>query len=107
MKPIFNGKEIEFVATAGFDRKYGGLEAALYIKIALSVLQKYPVDMLVFEMVGEGLQVRLAGYDFRTNVLDEKTVAWKSKSLPTDTFWLKVDDLGNHFLGTFLFPDEY
>jgi hypothetical protein len=108
MKPIFNGKEIEFVATAGFNEKYGGLEAALYIRIALSVLQKYPVDMLVFEMAGEGVQqVRLAGYDFRTNSLDEKTIAFKAKSLPTDTFWLKIDDLEIKYLGTFLFPDEY
>lgn len=108
MKPRFLGKEIKFVATAFFNEKYGGIEAFSYIKIALSVLQKFPVDMLVFEMVEDGFQqVRLSGYDFQTNILDEKTIAFKTKSLPTDTFWLKIDDLDDYYLGTFLFPDEY
>jgi hypothetical protein len=64
--------------------------------------------MLVFEMTKDGCQqVRLSGYDFITNVLDEKTIAYKAKSLLTDTFWFKVDDYESHYLGTFLFPDEY
>ena len=104
----FNNKEIRFTATSVFNEKYGGLEAFMYIKIALHVLEKHPVDMLVFEMIEEGVQqVRLSGYDFRTNILDEKTVVFKTKSLPTDTFWLKVDDYETHYVGTFLFPDEY
>ena len=103
-----NGKEIQIYATSGFNEKYGGLEAALYTKIALSVLKKHPVDMLVFEMAGDGCQqVRLAGYDFNTNELDEKTIAYKAESLPTDTFWFKVDDYGDYYVGTFLFPHEY
>jgi hypothetical protein len=108
MIPICNGKEIEFTATKRFNDKYGGIEVCLYIKIALLVLQKYPVDMLVFEMTDSNhQQVRLAGYDFNTNVLDEKTVAYKTESLPTETFWLKIDNYQTHYVGTFLFPDEY
>lgn len=108
MKNIFNNKEIQFVSTSSFNEKFGGLEAVMYIKIALKVLQKYPVDMLVFEMADDShQQVRLSGYDFNTHVLDEKTVAWKSESLPTDKFWLKIDDYESHYVGTFLFPDEY
>jgi len=104
----FNGKSIRFCATSAFNEKYGGLEAALYIRIALLVRSKYPVDMLVFEMTPGGCQqVRLSGYDFKTNILDEKTIAYKAESLPTDTFWLKIDDFESHYLGTFLFPDEY
>jgi hypothetical protein len=108
-RPVVNNKEIRFVATSGFNTKYGGLETALYIKIALGVLAKHPVDMLVFEMADATHQrVRLAGYDLATDsILDEKTVAWKDKSLPTDTFWLKVDNQGEYYLGTFLFPSEY
>jgi hypothetical protein len=108
MAYTFNGKEINFSATSVFNDKYGGLEAGMYIRIALSVLKKYPVDMLVFEMTTDGCQqVRLSGYDFNTQVLDEKTVAYKAKSLPTDKFWLKIDDFEIHYIGTFLFPDEY
>ena len=107
-KPVVNGKEIRFFSSSGFDGKYGGLETVMYIRIALAVLKKHPVDMLVFEMVENGFQqVRLAGYDFNTNELDEKTVVYKAKSLPTDTFWLKIDDYNDYYVGTFLFPHEY
>lgn len=106
--PTVNGKPIQFVATAEFDRLYGGLEAALYIKTALEILRRHPHDMLVFEMPDENhYQVRLAGYHLVTNVLDEKTVVFKTESLKIRTFWLKLDDYGNKYVGTFLFPDEY
>ncbi len=107
-KPEVNSKEIKICSTAEFNEKYGGLEATMYTGIALSVLQKHPVDMLVFEMTEDGYQqVRLAGYNFNTQELDEKTVAYKAKSLPTETFWFKVDDYGDYYVGTFLFPHEY
>ena len=106
--PVINGKPIQFVATAGFNSRYGVLEMAAYIRTVLQVLQKYPVDMLVFEMTDENhMQVRLAGYDMRDDTLREQTIATTFKSLPTDTFWLKIDDYGDKYLGTFLFPYEY
>lgn len=107
-KHVMNCKEIKICATAGFNAKYGGIEAAMYINIALFVLKKYPVDMLVFEMTPDGYQqVRLAGYDFNTQILREQTIAYKAKSLPTDTFWFKIDDYEDYYVGTFLFPHEY
>ena len=105
--PVFNGKPIQFVASSNFDAKFGGIETMLYIQIARSVLATYPVDMLVFEMNGHNQQVRLAGYDFNTNILNEETIAYTAKSLQTDTFWLKIDDYGDKYLGTFLFPEDY
>lgn len=103
-----NNKPIEFVASAGFNEKYGGVETALYIKIALAVLQKYPHDMLVFEMPDKGhLHVRLAGYHLKDETLDETSVVFKTHSLPIDTFWLKIDDYGDKYIATFLFPNEY
>jgi hypothetical protein len=104
----FLDKEIKVVVTQGFDALYGGLEATLYIKTAMEVLRKYPVDMLIFEMPDdEHFQVRLAGYNFNTDKLDEKTVAFKTKSLKIETFWFKVDDYEDHYVGTFLMPSEY
>jgi len=106
--PVINGKPIQFVATADFNNKYGGLEMVVYIRTVLQVIQKYPVDMLVFEMTDENhMQVRLAGYDMRDDTLYEQTIATTFKSLPTDTFWLKIDDYGDKYVGTFLFPYEY
>jgi hypothetical protein len=111
--PIINGKPIRFVGTAGWADKFGGLEGAMYIKEALACLTKHPVDMLVFEVVGETarrkMQIRSAGYDLATDSkLDETTVLMSMSSLPTPTFWLKIDrDEEGNYVGTFLFPDEY
>jgi len=104
----FLDKELRIVATQGFDSLYTGLEAALYTKITLQILQKHPVDMLVFEMCGENhFHVKLAGYDFITNKLDETTIAFKTESLHIETFWFKVDDYVDYYVGTFLLPSEY
>lgn len=104
----FLGKEIKFVATRGFDSEHGGIVTMMYVQMAMEVLATHLVDMLVFEMDGDDhMQVRLAGYDFNTEELDESTVALKFASLPIKTFWLKVNDYGEHFVGTFLFPEEY
>lgn len=106
-----NGKNLKVVATAGFNAKYGGMEAGMYTALAQQVLLDHPVDMLVFEMADKNHQrIRSAGYYMfgkHEGVLDEETVVYKAESLPTDTFWFKVDDYGDHYLGTFLFPDEY
>lgn len=79
-----------------------------YIQMSLAILQKYPHDMLVFSMCDANhLQVKLAGYHLQTEVLDETTVVFKTASLSIDTFWLKIDDYGDKYIGTFLFPEEY
>ena len=104
----FLGKELKIVATQGFNALYGGMEAMLYINTAYSILQKYPVDMLVFEMPDDQhYHVRLAGYDFITGKLDETTIAFKTKSLKIEKFWLKIDDCDSCYIGTFLLPNEY
>jgi len=102
-------KPIEFTATSGWNDLYGGLEASLYINMAKKALQKYPVDMLVFEYFPnkQELQIRLAGYDFNNNKLDETTIVFKTKSLEIKKFWLKLDDYEDKYVGTFLFPSEY
>ena len=103
-----NGKSIQFVGTAAWNEQYGGLEAALYIRTALDILQKYPYDMLVFEMPDEQhYQVRLAGYHLVTENLNETKVVFKTESLKIRKFWLKIDDMLQYYVGTFLFPEEY
>jgi hypothetical protein len=102
------GKPIQFVGSAAWHQMYGGLEAALYIRTGLAILQKFPFDMLVFEMPDKNhYQVRLAGYHLQTEQRDEKTIVFKTPSLEIKTFWLKVDDMGDKFIGTFLFPEDW
>ena len=111
MSNIINGKELKICATSAWDRMYGGMEGSYYVTLAVKVLREKPVDMLVFENVTEEgqlkMQVRCAGYDFNTNELDEKTVFFKGESLEIKKFFFKLDDYGEHYVGTFLFPSEY
>ena len=104
------GKELKILATAGWDAEYGGTESLLYIRDVMEALKVKPVDMLVFEMADpKHLQVRSAGHDLtgETIPLDEKTILGRYDSLDVKTFWFKIDDYGDHFVGTFLFPSEY
>jgi hypothetical protein len=102
------GKPIQFMATKAFDKKYGGIELIMYMQMARAILKKHPHDMLVFSMADDKhLQVRLAGYHLRTEVLDETSVVYKTISLHVDTFWLKIDTYPEKYVATFLFPDEY
>lgn len=102
-----NGKELRTFGTSGFYNLFQGLEAQLYVNIVNTVLSKKPVDMLIFEYKN-GIQiVRSAGYDLKTSELDETTILYSAQSLPTQTFWFKVDDYGDHYVGTFLLPEEY
>ena len=106
--PTLLNKPVRIVASASFNDMYGGIEAGLYIGIALEILQKHPHDMLVFEMANEScLQVRLAGYHLQTQKLNEKSVVFKTESLSIKTFWVKVDDYGTEYILTFLFPEDY
>jgi len=111
---IFKGKPVNFVCTDYFNEKYGGLEMILYIKIIMQALRNNPRDMYVFSCKEQGEKIiqscRCAGYSIPENEhsdLDEKTIVWKDESLQTDTFWCKIDDHGDQWITTFLFPDEY
>lgn len=107
--PRVNGKPIEFCLTAGVSEKYGGIEASLYINEMMDVLQRRPVSMYIFEMADEThMQIRCAGYDLPTHSeLDEETIVLRDKSLKIETFWCKLDDYGDKYVGTFLFPHEW
>jgi len=101
-------KPVKIVATSGFSTQYGGIEAAMYVKMAMGILQKFPNDMLVFEMADENhLRVKLAGYHLQSGELIEEWEVQRIESLKVKTFWVKVDDYGSEYVITFLFPDEY
>jgi hypothetical protein len=107
-----NGKVLEIYSTSSWSSKYGQnpLLMIIFMNTLRMVLGKYPVDMLVFERKdGNDFSVRLAGYNFITNVLDETTIAYASELFPVEIerFWFKIDDYGDKYVGTFLFPSEY
>ena len=81
----------------------GGILAML-----IPLFEQYPVDMYVIEPDENGkLQIRLAGYSFVDNQLDEETVI-KRTDLPGDrVIWFKIDDYGDKYIGTLLLPEDY
>jgi len=106
---MFDNKPVNFVATEEWNYFYGGLESMIYRAMVAKALTIHPVDMYVFEQPSKGkLQVRSAGYDLlKRGVLDETTVILTIKSLEVEKFWCKIDNWGDKYVATFLFPHEY
>lgn len=110
-RPKIKGKELQIVATAGVSASYGKA-LSQYIGIVLQILESHPVDMITFEESGE---VRSAGhylYAFNGHEfdeLDETTILiQKEAGLKTPKrLWFKIDDQGDFYSGTFLFPSEW
>jgi hypothetical protein len=107
--PTFSTKPIKFSATAAFSAEYGSLlEISIYIREILKALEKRPVDMYVFEEIDGVMSIRCAGYVMPDDcILDEATIIKRFSSLPTKTFWCKIDEYKDHYRATFLFPEDY
>ncbi len=72
------------------------------------LFEKHDYDMFVFRP-GEASKtnITLEGYSFKNGDLKEgiivKTIGLKLGSV----IWFKIDDYGEYFVGTFLYPSEY
>ena len=65
-------------------------------------------DMFVLSPTRLGkVEVRLSGYHFLTNQLDEKKIISTIDIEIPERIWFKIDDHHNNYVGTLLFPDEY
>jgi len=109
-------KPMKYVTTQGINSKLGPLEMPIYIKALRTAFSKKPVDMYIFETKENEtdpdrstMTMREAGYVFGKDELGEqRETVWKiNDSLPTPTFWAKIDDYGDYFLVTFLLPEEW
>jgi len=104
------GKPVKFVMSRRFVDELEPVHHRLFALLVADILPRHPVDMLVFESDDQHLTVRSAGYFVegpRAEQLDEATVVYRNAALPIETFWFKLDDQGDFWSGTFLFPDEY
>lgn len=104
----YNGKPLQVSASMAFNDHYDNDEKALIVIAGLEALVKHPVDMFVIDGDGSNITVRSAGYGLDGSELDEKTIVVKQEQLfPVRKCWLKIDDYGDHYIGTFLFPEDY
>ncbi|MDP8269636.1 MAG: hypothetical protein P9L97_13010 [Candidatus Tenebribacter davisii] len=74
----------------------------------IPLFRKYLYDMYVIEPDEKGrLQIRIAGYSFITNELDEGTIISRTEMAGEKVIWFKVDDYQDRYVGTLLLPEDY
>lgn len=79
-------------------------------KLMASLLEAFrddTMDMYVVENKEGSSQIRAAGYRNFKGKLDETTILKKCDYQVPKTLWFKVDDYGDSYIGTILFPEEY
>ena len=100
-------KRLENYMTSGFHAEMDPIFVLNLIRLVNALFGDFPYDMMVFEPNDQGmLDVRLAGYNFENNELNEETVICSTVFKFPRKFYWKVDDYGDRYVGTFLFPEE-
>ena len=99
-------KQLNILATSLIVEDLGNILLKL-IPIALKVFKKNKMDMYIVEKEGEKSIVRACGYRDFTGKLDEETILARCDFAIKRNFWLKIDDYGDSYIGTFLYPEEY
>jgi len=108
LPPAFTKKNLQVFSTRRIITELGFQETNIILIEILKTFNDHPYDMFVLSPTKEGqTEVRLAGYHFRTNELNEKKVISTIRLSIPETVWFKVDDHHDHYVGTLLFPDEY
>ena len=99
-------KPLAFLATSAVNHALK--QTSLVLSIYLGGLFKdFPYDMFVLEPKENETEVRLAGYNFKTQLLNEDSIIAKLPIKINRRLWFKVDDYGTKFVGTLLYPEEY
>lgn len=102
-------KCMSFVMTQGIASQLDPLRVILYAALVGELFAVVPVDMFEFEFdePTKNMTVSLQGYVFDTNELIEDVIVQQIPSEPFSRFWCKIDDYGDHYVATFLLPEEY
>lgn len=107
--PTFQGKPLKVVATANVADTFPSDLFLHCQRLLLTILPEHPYDMFVFEQKDGKWQIRIAGYHFQTNELEEKKIVYQHPSPinPIETLWAKIDDQKDFYSLTFLYPSDY
>jgi len=101
-------KNLKIFSTRGVFTELGFQETNIMLIELMKHFDDHKYDMFVLTPTREGqAEVRLAGYHFLTNELNEKKIISTIRLEIPRTMWFKVDDYSDHYVGTLLFPDEY
>ncbi|MDP8269121.1 MAG: hypothetical protein P9L97_10365 [Candidatus Tenebribacter davisii] len=101
-------KKLEVVMTSNLQRQIDPDLCGSLLVILIPLFAQYPCDMFIVEPgQNNKLQIRLAGYSFITNELDEETIISRTEMVGEKVIWFKVDDYQNRYVGTLLLPEDY
>ena len=101
-------KPLKVFATRGAVAALGEEFSSRMLIEILKLFPDHPYDLFVIQSDGEKeASIRLAGYHLISNDLDESTVIASFVWSLSENFWFKVDDYGEHYVGTLLLPEEY
>ena len=104
----FPNKALKVYSTRRVFEKLGFLETNIILIEMMKHFQDHMYDMFVLSPTRLGkVEVRLSGYHFLTNQLDEKKIISTIDIEIPERIWFKIDDHHNNYVGTLLFPDEY
>ena len=74
----------------------------------ITLFVEFPYDMFIVEPgQNDKLQIRLAGYSFQDQTLNEETVVSQTDLVGENVIWFKVDDYQDRYVGTLLLPEDY
>jgi len=101
-------KQLEIYLTSNLQQQIDSDLTGRILAMLIPLFRLYPFDMFVIEPdEQEKLQIRLAGYNFFTHELDEKTIISGTELPGERVIWLKVDDYGDVYIGTLLLSEDY
>ena len=101
-------KKLEVFMTSNLQQQLNPELTGSILALVIHLFTQYPYDMFVIESGRDNrLQIRLAGYSFQDNTLDEETVISHTDLVGDKAIWFKVDDYGDRYIGTLLLPEDY
>jgi len=101
-------KKLEVVMTSNLQHQIDPDLCGSLLAILIRSFVEYPYDMFVIEPGENGiLRIRLAGYNFTDQTLDEDTVVSQTDLAGEKVIWFKIDDYGDRYVGTLLLPEDY
>ncbi|MDP8269436.1 MAG: hypothetical protein P9L97_11980 [Candidatus Tenebribacter davisii] len=101
-------KPLQMVMTSNLQSQIAPDLVGKLLALLMPLFARQPYDMFVIKSDKSGkLQIRLAGYSFVTNELDEETIISQTDLSGNRTIWFKVDDYGDRYVGTLLLPEDY
>jgi len=103
-------KKLDVVMTKNLQDQIDPELICSILVLLIPLFRMYLYDMYVIEPDEKGrLQIRLAGYSFQDNTLDEETIISQTDLVAGGkVIWFKIDDYGAAgYKGTLLLPEDY